>query len=225
MKYFNYILLFSIISICYGYSHDRDKVGVSLKNVITVLFKKGEWVTGIGNESIPQLVCIGGDAQPESDRVESIMCKNNGLDEADIIWECDTNLDDDDIKISNITVICKVYDYSENSEGVIFYSICTAGYILDYTENRYTEKRKETLKELSNTNHIFYITWIVVFAIGYYYILHWKKIFDIAIFIIGINYLVTYTISYFCDIWGYPYVSMCACVYPWHKKLQQKKMD
>ena len=67
--------------------------GFDLRNVQTMTFQKNNYTKGNRTDPIPQLNCVGGNACGHSYKVNSVQCKNNGIDENDDVqWKCDTNL-------------------------------------------------------------------------------------------------------------------------------------
>lgn len=146
MKSLHFIILCSIIVvISYGYTvNNNDKI--LLKDINTVLARKNEWTSGRRNSPIPQLICVGGDAINESNRVTSILCKNIGFDGIDVTWECNSVLDND-IKLGTVDVFCEGYDYPD--DPFILKGSCAVEYTLKYS-NIYTNT---IIKETTETKH------------------------------------------------------------------------
>jgi len=129
------ILFFIFIFFSYGYGQDR----ILLRDIDILLLHKNEWTIGRRNESIPQLNCIGGEAILESHKIDSIVCKNIGFDDTNIIWNCTIN-PITNIKLGSIDILYEGYDYP--SDPFILKSSCAIKYTLDYKNNTSNNKEK-----------------------------------------------------------------------------------
>ena len=148
-KHMNTITQFLILSIiivgCYSSSSNHHSSfssnSILLRDVETLILRKGEQTTFRRSEAVPQLLCVGNPSShsllttsldicnKESNKVDIIKCKNIGFDGEDVTWECESELDDN-IKLGKFYVICEGYEYSE--DPYILKGSCGIEYELEY---------------------------------------------------------------------------------------------
>jgi hypothetical protein len=81
---FTFLLLAFCSTSSAFYNSNWNKDRILLQDVQVLTLRRGEMTTGRRNNPIPQLTCISGKALRESNRVNSIQCKNVGFDGEDI---------------------------------------------------------------------------------------------------------------------------------------------
>lgn len=129
MKSLLIILILFASNLNYIYAYND---AVLLGNIEVLTFQKGSYTTFRRTLPVSQLICIGGNARFESDKIETIQCKNMGFDGHDYNWKCQTELPNK-LRLGKVTVNCEGYNYPD--DPYILVGSCGLEYYLEYNEN------------------------------------------------------------------------------------------
>ncbi len=126
----------------------RKYDAVLLQNVQVLTLSKNEWTTGRRFLPIPQLNCVGGDAQHMANKVQVVQCTNMGFDGIDVNWKCEANINTD-ITLGKAEVYCEGYDNPD--DPYILKGSCGLEYELLFTDSYYYKKNQPSIVTTTTT--------------------------------------------------------------------------
>lgn len=106
---------------------------VLMRDIQALTLKENEWTSFRRTKALPQLKCIGGDAQGQSNFFPKVVqCKNQGQDDRGIVqWKCDAELDER-VRLGKVTVSCE--GYSRPGDAYVLRGSCGLEYELWQTD-------------------------------------------------------------------------------------------
>lgn len=122
-----YLLLLVLFALAFA---DTSSNKVLLKNVQSVTLHRNSYTTGRRNAAVPQLVCVGGSARSESNKVETVQCTNTGFNGKDYNWKCEAQLPVH-LKLGKVSVNCEGYNYP--NDPYVLIGSCGMEYTLEYS--------------------------------------------------------------------------------------------
>ncbi|KAL0241832.1 hypothetical protein GEMRC1_007067 [Eukaryota sp. GEM-RC1] len=84
-----------------------------LRDVKTLVFRKGEYTSYKRTYPIPSLKCVGYTDRCSKYHPSTISCTNVGWDGTDVIWECKAELSSE-VRLGKTNVICEGHDYPDD---------------------------------------------------------------------------------------------------------------
>ena len=98
--------VFYLLIAIYSYTANAFEDKVLLKDVDILVLSSGKRTTGRRSLPIQQLHC----KKNCIDIPDSVLCKNVGADDRDVVWKCQGDLNEG-IKFVSLNVICEGYDH------------------------------------------------------------------------------------------------------------------
>lgn len=137
------LLLFFWPSVAFRSNQYNNKNAVLLSDVKTLTLHQNKMTTGRRGSPLPQLVCIGGNAQREAQKeVDTIQCYNQGSDGRSIQWKCETSFKSPGLRLGRVEVGCEGYESSDDE--FILVGSCNLEYELVRTSPPPQQKKTTT---------------------------------------------------------------------------------
>lgn len=134
---------------------------VLLKNVRSLVFHAGRWTTARRSAPIAQMMCSGRHC---SSAPSSMICRNIGTDNVDVIWQCEGDLPNH-LRFVNTVVSCEGYDYA--NDPFVLAGSCGVSFLLKRVAVYNPYNQNETMYDL-----LWLLSWLMIIVFIFYFSYH-----------------------------------------------------